>query len=404
MRFEVTIPARSKRVKAHRIEVEAENWMVALREGLAELDLPALVMSRVLCDIQPDGAVLLQDTHLDRRIEVRPHRGTRPGGARPTRPRDSKPGTPTLTYLDAQLVKELRQRADAAGGGKPTPTGQPKFSQPLPFFQIPPEVSEELKRVYNAPKETRPPPPRPAPKTGEVPAPLAPRKKPRYSVKRPVRYLPYVEVALPPQGRISFMNLDLSELRKELKGKKRTPMDPPPPTAPPDYRAGWVRESVAALGRHAKDLEAFVEGLLQLITAAIPSRMAWLLLSTPDGNELAVSGAAGEGARHFLGRRITGDKDLASVCVQGAISIRISDLQMSRHPVSLMPNQKASLERSVLCSPLIHDHYVLGAIQLLGSVRDASFTREDLDLLEHLCKGAAMLLRRFELSVDHSLP
>ncbi len=386
MRFEVTIPARSKRVKAHRIEVEAENWMVALREGLAELDLPALVMSRVLCDIPPDGAVVLQDTQLDRKIEVLPRAGTRPGGVRPTRPRETKPGTPTLTYLDAQLVKELRQRADAAAAGGASPAGTPRLSQPLPFFQIPPEVSEELKRVYDAPKDPRPPP--------------AP---PRYSVKRPVRYLPYVEVAVPPRGRISFMNLDLSGLRRELKGKVRA-AQAPAPAAAPDFRVGWVRESVAALGRHAKDLEGFVEGLLQLITAAIPSRMAWLLLSTPDGRELAVSGAAGEGARHFLGRRITGDKDLASVCVQGAISIRISDLQKSRHPVSLMPNREASLERSVLCSPLIHDHYVLGAIQLLGSVRDASFTREDLDLLEQLCKGAAMLLRRFELSVDHSLP
>ncbi|MFH1530904.1 MAG: GAF domain-containing protein [Pseudomonadota bacterium] len=225
-------------------------------------------------------------------------------------------------------------------------------------------------------------------------------------MKRPVRYLPYVEVELPPRGRISFMNLDLSELRSALKGGEgdRADLRPPPGAAPGDYRTGWVRESVAALGRHAKDLEAFIEGLLQLTTAAIPSRMAWLLLSTPDGRELGVSGAAGEGARHFLGRRIAGDKDLASVCVQGGISIRISDLQKSRHPVSLMPNQRASLERSVLCAPLIHDHYVLGAIQLLGSVRDASFTREDLDLLENLCKSAAMLLRRFELSVDHSLP
>ena len=201
------------------------------------------------------------------------------------------------------------------------------------------------------------------------------------------------------------MNLDLSELRSSLQrpadaGAKRGI----PESRPADYRGGWVRESVAALGRHAKDLEAFIEGLLQLTTAAIPSRMAWLLLSTPDGRQLTVSGAAGEGARHFLGRRITGDKDLAAVCVQGGISIRISDLQRSRHPISLMPNRAAPLERSVLCAPLIHDHYVIGAIQLLGSIRDASFTREDLDLLEQLCKGAAMLLRRFELSVDHSLP
>ncbi len=203
------------------------------------------------------------------------------------------------------------------------------------------------------------------------------------------------------------MNLDLSELRSELRGKggkKKAGAGAAHGVPPADYRRGWVRESVAALGRHAKDLETFIEGLLQFTTAAIPSRMVWLLLSTPDGRELAVSGAAGEGARHFLGRRITGDKDLASVCVQGGISIRISDLQRCRHSVSLMPNQEASLERSVLCAPLIHDHYVIGAIQLLGSIRDAPFTREDLDLLEQLCKGAAMLLRRFELSVDHSLP
>ena len=411
MRFEVTIPARSRRVKAHRIDVEAENWMVALREGLAELDLPPMVMSRVLCDIQPDGAVVLQDTELDRRIEVRPLNATRPGGVRPTRPREDKPGTPTLTYLDAQVISELRQRA-AAGGAKPTPPNSKRFSPPLPFFQIPPEVSEELRRVYKAPKTTPPPPPTPPPleEEGEV-RPVSTREHPRFQVKRPVRYLPYVEVKLPPRGRISFMNLDLSDLHKQLGPKQkaaakvpRGPEGAPPAGADPDYRIGWVRESVAALGRHAKDLEAFIEGLLQLTIAAIPSRMAWILLATPDGRELTVSGAAGEGARHFLGRRITGDRDLASVCVQGGISIRISDLQKSRHPVSLMPNQDASLERSVLCSPLIHDHYVIGALQLLGSIRDASFHREDLDLLEGLCRSAALLLRRFELSVDHSLP
>ena len=410
MRFEVTIPARSRRVKAHRIDVEAENWMIALREGLAELDQPPLVMSRVLCDIQPDGAVVLQDTELDRRIEVRPRDATtRPGGVRPTRSREDKPGgTPTLTYLDAQVISELRQRA-AAGGAKPTPPRSERFSPPLPFFQIPPEVSEELKRVYKAPKTTPPPPP-PKEENGKV-RPVSTRERPRFQVKRPVRYLPYVEVKLPPRGRISFMNLDLSDLHKQLGPKKKDAAKAPrgakgaPPTgADPDFRIGWVRESVAALGRHAGDLEAFIEGLLQLTTAAIPSRMAWLLLATPDGRELTVSGAAGEGARHFLGRRITGDSDLASVCVQGGISIRISDLQKSSHPVSLMPNQETPLERSVLCSPLTHDHYIIGAIQLLGSIRDASFHREDLDLLEGLCRSAALLLRRFDLSVDHSLP
>ncbi len=139
--------------------------MVALREGLAELDLPALVMSRVLCDIQPDGAVLLQDTQLDRRIEVRPRDTTRPGGERPAGS-TSKPGTPTLTYLDAQLVKELRQRAEVVAGGKPISQRKQRFSQPLPFFRIPQEVSDELKRVYKAPKDSR--------------------NRPRYRVKRPV--------------------------------------------------------------------------------------------------------------------------------------------------------------------------------------------------------------------------
>ena len=381
--------------------------MVALREGLLELDLPPLVMSRVLCDIQHDGSVVLQDTQLDRRLEVRPRDATRPGGVRPTHPDVPRVGTPTLTYLDAQIVKDLQNRVAAAGGARPTPPGEARLSPPLPFFQIPTEVSEELKRVYKAAGEQR------AARSeavdvgaGGPEVPLTDtRNRPRFAVKRPVRYLPYVEVEVPPRGRISFMNLDLSELRSSL---QRPPAVAAkrgiPESRPADYRGGWVRESVAALGRHAKDLEAFIEGLLQLTTAAIPSRMAWLLLSTPDGRQLTVSGAAGEGARHFLGRRITGDKDLAAVCVQGGISIRISDLQRSRHPISLMPNRAAPLERSVLCAPLIHDHYVIGAIQLLGSIRDASFTREDLDLLEQLCKGAAMLLRRFELSVDHSLP
>jgi len=390
MRFEVTIPAQSRRVKVHRIEVEAENWMVALREGLTELGLPPLVMSRVLCDIQPDGSVVLQDIELDRRLEVKLKVATRPRGVRPVQPGEKKSETPTLTYLDAQVVSELRKLTE--GRERPTPFGK-RLIPPLPFIQIPEDVSEELKRVYKASEDTRPPQ-------------EDTRQRPRHKVKRPVRYLPYVEVAIPPRGRISFMNLDLSDIHDELQRKERRIVAAGPAAEPDatDYRTGWVRESVSSLGRHANDLKAFIEGLLQLTTAAIPSRMAWLLLSTPDGRALTVSGAAGEGARHFLGRRITGDRDLAAVCVQGGISIRISDLQRSSHPVSLMPNQEAPLERSVLCAPLIHDHFVLGAVQLLGSIRDASFTREDLDLLESLCKGAAMLLRRFELSLDHSLP
>lgn len=60
-RFEVHVPAAPPAVPADvTLRVDAEHWVAALRTGLAALGVTQ-TPSNVLCDVQPDGAILVTD-------------------------------------------------------------------------------------------------------------------------------------------------------------------------------------------------------------------------------------------------------------------------------------------------------------------------------------------------------
>ena len=61
MLYEVLVPSSGPERLSHNVVVEAENWLLALREGLSELGLDPQIERRVRCEIHADHSVSVRD-------------------------------------------------------------------------------------------------------------------------------------------------------------------------------------------------------------------------------------------------------------------------------------------------------------------------------------------------------
>ena len=63
-------------------QVEADNWMAALGSGLAHFGLSGDDLSRVVCDLDPNGTILVRDPKTEQNFVIEPI-GDSAGGTTP---------------------------------------------------------------------------------------------------------------------------------------------------------------------------------------------------------------------------------------------------------------------------------------------------------------------------------
>ena len=78
-KFEVYIPAKETGGKSTVFHIDADNWITALKSGLAAVGEQGDIMSRLMCDIRPDNNIHVTDSKTGRVFKLRDISNLAPG-------------------------------------------------------------------------------------------------------------------------------------------------------------------------------------------------------------------------------------------------------------------------------------------------------------------------------------
>ncbi|GEM_PF-6203161 len=151
MRFEVTVPAEREGEPNHLVEVDAPNWMGALKESMKRLSRPAPQLSKLVCEVRHDGVIAVRDHARGTRVFIKSIKAPHASHADPPTV-SAPPGRygGTIGYLQAQVEAKLGLAGQAAESQNPSLPGnqsQRTGAHPclvLPRWEIDRRLAERL--------------------------------------------------------------------------------------------------------------------------------------------------------------------------------------------------------------------------------------------------------------------
>jgi hypothetical protein len=355
--FQVSIGSDGK-MGPDRVEVKAANWMAAMRAGQLALGLPGIQPERLEVDHSPDGVFVIRGLAGGYTMTIR------------ELSLDYRPRT--------QPMIEPAPVASSAASSSPKTSpnvefeSEPEITPSLPFLFIPPDVVKGLKRAY---KDS-------VAQDGLGPEEPLRNTKRAFSQESPK--LPKVALEIDSNTTISRYDLNSSNQTSML--EREDVQDP--------FRCAWVTESAASLRRHASNLSEYSKGLLQLACAAIPVRLAWLVLVQEDSS-LKIAGVTGDDTRRFLGQVIWSPDDLTMSVIKKGVAMVAPDLAKLEPGLGLLSRHDREQLRCALCAPILSGRSSQGALLLAGPLEAISFGVADLEVLTRLCMEAGPALNRW---------
>lgn len=369
--FEVFIPAKDADSFNVTLTIAANNWLGALRSGLANIGEGPNSISNIMCDIKEDGSIHVTDPGTSRvfRLKEIPAAGAAPA-----------PTTPAP------------QPVPAAAAPKPTPVVEDegaKTQPEMPAVKAPPEPPRAAAPApapapapeKRAPTEKRPAvaPPKPAePKpaaakdvaaarkvTGQFQS--APQPIARKETKEPVAQSIGREKGAPPPFKVEDVLTDIFERMQDL------------------YAGEMTKERIASF-------------LLDTALAYVKSDAGTFYTSDLSGYELEFTAVRGPAAKDIMksGIKVPVGQGIVGFCAQEGVSLAISDVQKDpRFGKSI--SEKIGYEcRNMICSPLYKDGRLWGALQLINRNGGTSFHPVEVDVINYLAHEGAQLLAAVE--------
>lgn len=330
--FEVFIPASAQMPNHVTLTIEGQNWMDALRTGLANIGQGPI--SNIMCDIQPDNSIHVTDT------------GTR-------------------------RVFRLRETAAPGGGISPpaAPAPAPRAAAPAPAPAPAPRAAMmaavAVPAAAPAPRAAAPAP---------APAPPPQRAAQFHSGPAPAMRAESQPTATDPA-------LKAAEVATELDVT--------------DAIADVFDATQDLLMSDRIDPKAVADTLLDLALRKIPAEAGTFYLADVNGHDLhftAVRGPKADALRRGnfsvkVGQGIIG------FCAQEGVCLVIRDMQHDNRYFAAIAEAIGYQPRDTLCASAEKDGRLFGAIQLINSKR-GSFTSAEMELMRYLGLTAAEMLGR----------
>jgi hypothetical protein len=377
-KFELFIPKSEKLPMDLRLRLEAENWIEALRAGLAKVGIGGLQTESILCDIKEDNSIHVTDTRTGRVFRILELSSEAPAAtpspqptpqpapaptAAPSAPTAARPGSarftsqPTIPQMSAvKRPDEVRAKAEAQAPGlgiePAAPAEPPKAATAQPAAP----------RPAAAPKPAAPKPatPKPAAKKTAAPEAAAP--------------------AAPPAERASTPSTSQVIGRSIVLTSEAT--------------ADMLEEVFAITGTldSSDDKRRAIYRMLDLAMEKVGTDAGTVFAADINKSELEFTAVRGPKAKEVARFKIQMGQGIVGFCCQENLGLAVSDAPRDPRFHREISERIGYPTRSILCVPLRVDERVVGALELINKRGSDQFSERDLGLANFIAQHLARCL------------
>ena len=367
------------------IEVEATNWMLALRHGLDEIGADRSIIKRAICDIKADNTIHVMEPEQGRVFVLKdlsvPPPGSE-GSERDTRPTIKKPSTVThaSNVMDVITTEIPRWAVEAAsqakGNARSKDTSSPRnVTVPSGPAQSAPEAVGPGEVTTSAPSMEE---------LGFSKQPLAPNEIRR---KRPKRSISHLDLEAFHEGDTRIVSREPSReipntLQADLQATQREAAE----------LFAEVFEALADIDLEFAAVEEVLQNLLELAVCRIPSEAGWLLLADMNRRDLYFATATGPKAAEVINYRLPMGRGIAGFCAVNGVSLALADVEQDPRFQTTVSKSVGYHIESVACAPVQHEGRVYGAIQIMNHQKKPEYTPGEIDVLTYIARRTAEYL------------
>ncbi|MEN6439591.1 MAG: sensor domain-containing diguanylate cyclase [Syntrophobacter sp.] len=145
------------------------------------------------------------------------------------------------------------------------------------------------------------------------------------------------------------------------------------------------------------DLSEVLQIIMRKVGELIAPRNWSLLLMEPDGEHLRFELVTGEGDDVLTGLRLNVGEGIAGWVARNGEAILIEDVQKDPRFCARFDQLSCFETRSIICVPLKSRGRVLGVVELINRLEQASFTERDMHSLQTIAEYAAIAIANADL-------
>ncbi|MBT9557619.1 MAG: GAF domain-containing protein [Myxococcales bacterium] len=399
MIFRIYVPALEPDGVSMTIDVEATNWMMALRLGLDEIGADRDLARRAVCDIKPDKTIHVMEPVQGRVFVLR---------ELPDLDRDPQRAvTERFATSSLRLVDGGRPRRQTAAGVQLDPDRVP--TRRIPIEELERELLRPIARGAAVASVARAEPADAVDVELELDYPLDEADLERYfevsDADRAVANGPSGPRfgTVDPSGAVTHQKLDAvsrvlsrapldSHGASEASALSDVVVDLPGWESVTPETEARVQRGMDSLTMAAANVGEALELALDLITSAVPSEAGWMMLSEPSGKDLYFAAAVGPKADEVKKFKLPIGKGIAGFCALNAVSLTLADVERDPRFQTTLSKEIGYEIRSVACAPVQHEGRVYGALQVMNHTERPEFTTAELDLVTYVARRTAEFL------------
>ena len=437
MLYRIFIPALQPDGVSMTLDVEAENWMLALRYGLDEIGADRDLVKRAVCDIKGDNTIHVMEPAQGRVFVLREVPASDRVTTPPDRPENVGEPTPQIQLpavpeVSVQRIPTEPELPMAIPVQIPEVTDEiPVWAEDVPGtptpFALPPEPVRAGRGKSEGPTQHELPPlPRMNERTTE---PVLPAVR---SEKETVLEMPAVDPSLarsvstsaPPLGSIDYP-LNEADLEKYFEkpperarrsishlNLQAVMMDSPrlvsrepseeiasqileelrTPDASDDDLMAVVYEEMQEIDFAGSTIDEGLEFALELAVKRLPSEAGWMMLVDLNERDLYFAAATGPKAEEVMSYRLPFGKGIAGFCTVNGVSLALADVERDPRFQSEISRSVGYKLDSVACAPIQLEGRVFGAIQLMNRRNASEYRPSELEVLNYVAKRTAEYL------------
>ena len=385
MYFEVFIPSSDPQGYDVNMTVEADNWMMALKSGLARTGESDDLIRNVMCDIKEDNSIHVTDATSRRVFVLR----------EVSEPETEDSQKPTIRIDASEVTNALANQPAPVQAEAATPRATVPLEAPQP-------APEPVSRPASAP----------APQAQPAPAPYVPSPEPSIVVAAEAtaaasHAAPSIQVDpslsgdtkhepwASDDGRMRIGSSTFEALRRDEPQAKVVEEKRVPTGQRPALDMSRAREAVSdnimeevfleinQIHEGDMAMEQVVNFVMDLSLGKVRAEAGSIMFADVNGRGLYFATARGPKAHEVMRFRVPMSKGIAGFCAREGVSLAISDAERDPRFYREISEALGYPTKSMCCAPIQFDGRVFGAIELLNKTNN-HFVGAEVNVLTYI--------------------